>query len=143
MRFSIRSNGPWTIAALFDRITFAPRGYLGGHDGARGDFMLSDGSRPDPKIQRTLSAETQVTMALPGGGGFWSPLDRDPAAVLRDVVDEKVSIAAAAEEYGVAVRYHGPPDAIVRLPEDYSLDLEATRRRRDELRIADDLPVRA
>jgi N-methylhydantoinase B len=143
MRFSIRSNGPWTIAALFDRITFAPRGYLGGHDGARGDFMLSDGSRPDPKIQRTLSADTQVTMALPGGGGFWSPLDRDPAAVLRDVVDEKVSIAAAAEEYGVAVRYHGPPDAIVRLPEDYSLDLEATRRRRDELRIADDLPVRA
>jgi N-methylhydantoinase B len=143
MRFSIRSNSPWTMAALFDRITFAPRGYLGGHDGARGDFVLSDRSRPDPKIQRTLSATTEVTMALPGGGGFWSPLDRDPAAVMRDVVDEKVSIAAAAQEYGVVIRYHGSPDAIVRLPEDYSLDLEATRRRRDELRDADTGQLRA
>lgn len=130
MRFSILSNSPWTIAAMFDRVRLAPRGYLGGRDGARGGFLLSDGTRPDPKIQRTLSPDDQVTMALAGGGGFWSPLDRDPAAVLRDVVDEKVSIAAAAEEYGVVIRYDGSPDALVRLPEDYSLDLEATRRQR-------------
>ena len=143
MRFGIRSNTPWTMAALFDRVRFAPRGYLGGHDGARGDFLLSDGSRPDPKIQRTLSPDEQVTMALPGGGGFWSPLDRDPAAVLRDVVEEKVSIAAAADDYGVVVRYHGSPDALVRLPEDYSLDVDATRRRRQELARAANLPMGA
>jgi N-methylhydantoinase B len=132
MRYSIRSNAPWTIAALFDRLRFAPRGYLGGHDGARSDFVLSDGSRPDPKIQRTLSAETSVTMMLAGGGGFWSPLERDPRAVLRDVVEEKVSIAAAAAEYGVVVKYLGAPDAIVRLPEDYRVDDEATALRRAE-----------
>jgi N-methylhydantoinase B len=127
MRFSIRSDEPWTMAALFDRIRFAPRGYLGGHDGAKSDFHLSDGSRPDPKIQRTLGADTQVMMALAGGGGFWSPRERDPQAVLRDVIDGKVSIAAAANEYGVVVRYDGAADAIVRLPEDYTLDLEATQ----------------
>jgi N-methylhydantoinase B len=142
MQFGVRSNSPWTIAALFDRITFAPRGYLGGHDGARGDFAISDGTRPDPKIQRTLSADSQVTMALPGGGGFWSPLDRDPAAVMRDVVEDKVSIAAAEQEYGVVVRYHGLPDAIVRLPDDYALDLDATARLRSEMRAAADQSVR-
>ncbi len=133
MRFSIRSNAPWTIAALFDRLRFAPRGYKGGHDGAQSDFMLSDGARPDPKIQRTLPAGTGVTMKLAGGGGFWSPLERDSRAVLRDVVEEKVSIAAAAAEYGVVVRYIGAADAIVRLPEDYEIDRQATERLRAEL----------
>ena len=130
MRYSIRSKAPWTIAALFDRLRFAPRGYLGGHDGARSEFVLTDGTRPDPKIQRTLPGETGVTMMLAGGGGFWPPFERDPRAVLRDVVEEKVSIAAAASEYGVVVKYLGAPDAIVRLPEDYSVDDEATARRR-------------
>jgi N-methylhydantoinase B len=140
MRFSIRSTGPWTIAALFDRIRFAPRGYLGGHDGARSEFVLSDGTRPDPKIQRTLSPETGVTMRLAGGGGFWSPLGRDPRAVLRDVVEEKVSIPAAASEYGVIVRYLGAADAIVRLPDDYMLDRDATERRRAEILAIDAVP---
>jgi N-methylhydantoinase B len=132
MRYSIRSDVPWTFASLFDRLRFAPRGYLGGHDGARSEFILSDGTRPDPKIQRTLSPETGVTIMLAGGGGFWSPLERDPRAVLRDVVEEKVSIAAAAAEYGVVVKYLGAADAIVRLPEDYTVDEEATARRRAE-----------
>jgi len=38
-----------------------------------------------------------------GGGGYGSPLARDPAAVLSDVLDEKVSLAAAREHYGVVV----------------------------------------
>lgn len=134
MRFSIRSRAPWTIAALFDRMRFAPRGYLGGREGARSEFVLSDGTRPDPKIQSMLSPETAVTMSLPGGGGFWSPLERDAAAVLRDVVEQKVSIAAAAEEYGVIVRYIGAPDALVRLPDDYVLDERGTERLRADMR---------
>lgn len=134
MRFSIRSNAPWTFAALFDRLRTSPRGFLGGQDGARGEFMVSNDGRPDPKIQRTLSPDTELTVMLPGGGGFWSPLDRDPEAVLRDVVEDKVSIDAAAKEYGVIVQYLGAPDAIVRLPEDYWLDREATEQRRAEMR---------
>ncbi len=133
MRFSIRSDAPWTIAALFDRLRFAPRGYLGGRDGARSEFVLSDGTRPDPKIQQTLLPGTGVTMMLAGGGGFWPPHERDPQAVLRDVVADKVSIEAAASEYGVVVRYRGTPDAIVRLPVDYDIDLAATARLRAEM----------
>jgi N-methylhydantoinase B len=130
MRFSIRSQHPWSIAALFDRITFPPRGYLGGQDGARGDFRLSDGSHPDPKIQRTLPPTTEVTFALPGGGGFRPAVERDPQAVFHDVVEGKVSMAAAESEYGVVIRYLGQADALVQMPEDYILDVEATGQRR-------------
>jgi N-methylhydantoinase B len=126
MRFGIRSDRPWTIAALFDRIRFAPRGYLGGHDGARGAFMLSDGSHPDPKMQRTLAPDVEVTMSLPGGGGFWPPFERDASAVLKDVVAGKVSLEAAEREYGVAIRYVGAETALVRMPDDYVLDVERT-----------------
>ena len=136
MRFSIRSTEPWSMAALFDRIRFAPRGYAGGHDGARSEFVLSDGTHPDPKVQATLPPDTSVTMKLAGGGGFWPPVERDPLAVMRDVVEQKVSIAAAEAEYGVVIRFLGREDAIVRMPEDYTLDEQATRRCRAELQAA-------
>jgi N-methylhydantoinase B len=139
MRLSIRSDSPWTIAALFDRIRFSPRGYLGGRDGARSEFILSNGSRPDPKVQQILSRDTTVTMMLPGGGGFWSPLDRDLESVLRDVIDEKVSMASAERDYGVVVRYCAESDGIVRLPSDYRLDRAATAQRRADMRADDDV----
>jgi N-methylhydantoinase B len=38
-----------------------------------------------------------------GGGGYGSPLERDPALVVADVRDEKISPARARSIYGVAV----------------------------------------
>jgi N-methylhydantoinase B len=38
-----------------------------------------------------------------GGGGFGDPFEREPARVLEDVRDGKVSVAAARERYGVAI----------------------------------------
>jgi N-methylhydantoinase B len=43
-----------------------------------------------------------------GGGGVGDPLDRDPTAVLRDVVNEVVSVDAARETYGVVIQEQGP-----------------------------------
>jgi N-methylhydantoinase B len=51
-------------------------------------------------------------------------------AVLADVVEGYVSVTAAREVYGVEVRYHGDPAALVRLPEDYAVDEEQTARLR-------------
>ena len=51
---------------------------------------------------------------MAGGGGHGNPLERDPLAVVRDVLDDKVSIAAARDVYGVVVDRDG------------ELDLEAT-----------------
>lgn len=60
-----------------------------------------------------------------GGGGWGDPLKRDPSAVLRDVRDEYVSVAAAAEQYGVVVT-----GDVHRDPEGLRVDTEATERLR-------------
>jgi N-methylhydantoinase B len=39
----------------------------------------------------------------PGGGGWGDPLERDPAAVLKDVRNEFVSAANAQMDYGVVI----------------------------------------
>jgi N-methylhydantoinase B len=39
-----------------------------------------------------------------GGGGWGDPLDRDPARVLEDVLDEYVSLQSAERDYGVVLR---------------------------------------
>ena len=38
-----------------------------------------------------------------GGGGLGDPLNRDPSAVLEDVIDEYVSIERAKKDYGVVI----------------------------------------
>jgi N-methylhydantoinase B len=70
-----------------------------------------------------LSAGEGIYVAGPGGGGYGSPLDRDPKLVRRDVWNEHVSICAAEEVYGVVI----DPDTL-------ELDSAATATLRDELR---------
>ena len=69
-------------------------------------------------------------VSSPGGGGFGDPLDRDPAAVLRDVRDGVVTQREAEEVYGVvfatASLDSGTP----------VIDIEATRARQHEMRAA-------
>jgi len=38
-----------------------------------------------------------------GGGGYGSPLERDPQAVLDDVLDEYISAESARDVYGVVI----------------------------------------
>jgi N-methylhydantoinase B len=40
---------------------------------------------------------------LAGAGGWGDPLERDPLAVLKDVRNELLSVAKAADDYGVIV----------------------------------------
>jgi N-methylhydantoinase B len=44
-----------------------------------------------------------VRVLTTGGGGWGDPLEREPERVACDVVDGKVSLAAAREQYGVAL----------------------------------------
>jgi len=57
------------------------------------------------------------------GGGYGNPLDRDPELVRRDVWNELVSIAFAADAYGVVID-----------PATLTVDAGATERRRQALR---------
>ena len=58
----------------------------------------------------------------PGGSGCGDPRSREPELVLKDVVDGYVSLEAAEREYGVRVRYTGPPEALVRTPDLFEID---------------------
>ena len=44
-----------------------------------------------------------VRVVTTGGGGWGDPLEREPELVLRDVIDGKVSAAAARDDYGVVL----------------------------------------
>ncbi|OFO18602.1 MULTISPECIES: hydantoinase B/oxoprolinase family protein [unclassified Corynebacterium] len=63
-----------------------------------------------------------------GGGGFGDALERDPKAVLEDVIDGYVSVGRAAKDYGVVIR---PVDPEI---DEYELDEEETAKLREELR---------
>jgi len=57
-----------------------------------------------------------------GGGGWGDPLERDPALVRSDVIEELVSGEAALDQYGVVLR------------DDLTLDETATQKEREWLR---------
>jgi N-methylhydantoinase B len=74
----------------------------------------------------TIQAESEVIVGDgPGGGGFGDPLERDPEAVRWDAREEYITLEAAADIYGVVLNTEA---------EAYSVDYEATDRRRRELR---------
>lgn len=63
-----------------------------------------------------------------GGGGFGDALERDPEAVLEDVIDGYVSIERAAKDYGVVI------EAVDSEIDEYHLDEAATTSLREEQR---------
>jgi N-methylhydantoinase B len=50
-----------------------------------------------------------VRVVTTGGGGWGDPLEREPDLVLRDVIEGKVSLGGARDDYGVALK--GTDDA--------------------------------
>jgi N-methylhydantoinase B len=78
---------------------------------------------PEAKSFSLAMSEGDVLrLRVGGGGGFGDPLERDPAAVLKDVAERTLTRAAAAAGYGVVIDERG------------DLDLVATDRRRAEIR---------
>ncbi len=101
-----------------DRQVHRPYGLAGGLPGGASQTLLTraDGSveRMPPMFVALLQPGDVLHHRQPGGGGFGDPLARDPDAVARDVLNEKVSPEAARALYGVAVTAGG------------AIDLEAT-----------------
>ena len=69
----------------------------------------ADGSQDEIDGNRmyTLKQGDTMTIISSGGGGFGNPRQRNPEAVLRDVRNGLVSMAAAREKYAVAIRHDG------------------------------------
>ena len=123
--FAHLGDEPWSVSGMVDRTKFAAHGLQGGLSGAAGAFKVN-GEDVAAKTVLWLRPDAVISMNLPGGGGVGDPRSRDPQRVLRDVLHGYVSVEAAADVYGVVVRYLGRPEQLVRLPEHYELDLAAT-----------------
>src|SRR4030095_5576276 len=94
---------PAIHSCMYDRTRFPANGYHGGLAGTLGEVVLSNGHHPHPKSRYVIHPHQTVTLRLPRGGRFYSPLERDPAHVLDDVKQGYVSANAAREKYGVVI----------------------------------------
>jgi len=83
-------------------------GICGGKPGAPNRMVIRFGSDDELVVRHTadwvpISAGERIMYDYGGGGGWGDPLDRDPHAVLDDVLDEYVSVEGAARDYGVVL----------------------------------------
>jgi N-methylhydantoinase B len=82
-------------------------GIAGGKPGAPNRLELKVGGKAEEAGGTTSLVRHEAGEAIAyhygGGGGWGDPLDRDPAKVLEDVLDEYVSIASARDDYGVVI----------------------------------------
>ena len=97
-----------TLTIRTDRRDHPPYGLAGGEPGApSANVVVSNGERRElptmPMAADVLGQRDSYTHVSAGGGGFGDAFERDPAAVLEDVLDGKVSVVAARERYGVVV----------------------------------------
>jgi N-methylhydantoinase B len=96
------------LVANSERQRIAAPGLFGGHDGAPGRFVLNPGT-PEERILPPVLSDFPLEQGdllrieTPGGAGCGDPLERDPALVLRDVQEGRVSLARARSEYGVVI----------------------------------------
>jgi len=90
------------FSAMFDRVRHPARGREGGQTGGLTRFELDDGTVMRGKGRQNIPAGRRAMLALPGGGGFGDPKQRDPAALRRDLALGYVSREAAMRDYGIA-----------------------------------------
>ncbi|MGO8958750.1 MAG: hydantoinase B/oxoprolinase family protein [Streptosporangiaceae bacterium] len=121
-----RFEQPVIVSGSGDLRLDAPRGIYGGEPGRSGRITRSGRQQGqlDARFAGVrLAAGEALTIEVPSGGGYGSPLDRDPAAVLADVRNGLYPIARASQTYGVVIS-----------PDLAAVDLTATERLRHSLR---------
>ena len=109
-----------------DKRDFPPHGLFNGKNGKPSKNILNPDSKQ--KILPVLMTEVEALNRgdvfrhiMAGGGGYGDPLKRKPDLVLKDVIEEKVTIAGAKEDYGVI---------IIKTAEKFLVDSFATKKLR-------------
>lgn len=103
LRRDIRFFTGVTWARYSDRQKFSPQGLFGGKEGTRGALVLNPNT-PEERKQKSkgvseLKAGDLLSIRLPGSGGYGPPWERDPELVRWDVVNGKVSLESARNNY--------------------------------------------
>lgn len=81
------------------RFIHPPEGVLGGGDAPKG-FLSIRGESQDAGRQVVLRAGDRIVSHIPGGGGYGNPLERDRAAVARDLQNGLITPGHAKQCYG-------------------------------------------
>jgi N-methylhydantoinase B len=104
------------VFLLGERGKFAPFGVNGGQPAALNQFhwQTDEGEKTPPMASKITDVKIKqgrrVRLETPGGGGWGSPLTRDPVRVARDVRLGYVSAEAARTAYKVIVSADGTLD---------------------------------
>lgn len=119
-------EGATVFSIQSDRAKFAPWGIFGGLNAQPSRYIVNPDNREPLELSSKstvrLKAGDMVSVRTPGGGGYGSPLERDPEMALKDIIHGKVSQVRAEKVYGVVVDHTSR-----------KVDLEATERLRQEL----------
>ena len=121
---------PMTVVIMCDGQANAPQGVRGGHPGPCAEtwHVLADGSQE--KLPGVIECQIEpgewIRGVDAGGGGYGSPLERDPARVLQDVIGRWETTDRARDVYGVI--FSGAVE-----DESLAVDEAATSKRRTEL----------
>jgi N-methylhydantoinase B len=107
-------------------------GIAGGSPGDPNKMVIRYGSDDPFVVQHTaewvpIGTGQRIMYDYGGGGGWGDPLDREPQAVLDDVLDEYVSTAGAEREYGVVLT-GSLEDLTLAVDEDATEKLRSERR---------------
>jgi N-methylhydantoinase B len=108
------------------RTTTLPYGLGGGGPGTPSRVVLERGGTqtdfpPQMFVDAQVRPEDAITHVMCGAGGYGDALERSPAMVLEDVLDEKISPAHARRMYGVVIA-------------DGAVDMQRTRALRASMR---------
>ena len=109
-----------------DRHYTSPWGLNGGLPAMRWSSVVRRNDGSEHKVPARERFKMQmgevIDCVTAGGGGYGDPLERAPGDVRDDVLDQRVSVSASVEFYGVVLDEH------------LEIDAPATARRRDEIR---------
>ena len=91
-----------------DRHFEAPQGFFDGAEGKAGAIVKNPGTAEEIAWPSKISGAAVrkgdvIRIVTPSGGGYYSPYERDPQAVLDDVLDGYADIETVRDVFGVAI----------------------------------------
>jgi len=99
-------EGEAHLAIRSDRRDHLPYGLYGGNSGTGSINILHHPGEDEvlmTMISTSMQANERIYHRQAGGGGWGLALERDPQAVAQDVKNDKVSLEAARQDYGVVL----------------------------------------
>jgi N-methylhydantoinase B len=89
---------------MAERVRTSPWGLEGGRPGKPGEHYIvkADGRRLDLPSKASVELDVGDTIYIntPGGGGYGDPHMRPRVIILSDILDDRITLDYAREEYG-------------------------------------------